>query len=103
MCLLYIFVFDNGLKSQNNKDPALLLVTADSHCSSVAMLGFAAEFTLRGVFDRPFVEKEILWTNHCLIPLLAISRKLLSIQIKASNLLLQRLPGEAVVHLKSSK
>lgn len=40
--------------------------------------------------------------NHGLIPRLAISHKLPSIQIKVSNLLLQKLPGEAVVHLKSS-
>lgn len=48
-------------------------------------------------------KREFYRQNRCLIPRLAISRKLLSIQIKVSNLWLQRLPGEAVVHLKSSK
>lgn len=72
-----------------------------SHCSDVAMLGFATVFTLRG--GGGLKKREFYRQNRCLIPRLAISRKLLSIQIKVSNLWLQRLPGEAVVHLKSSK
>lgn len=67
------------------------------------MWGFTAVFTSRGVSIGHLEKRKFYRQYHCLIPLLAISRKLLSIQIKASNLLLQRLPGEAVVHLKSSK
>ena len=99
-----------GLKSQNNHlvaflktwPPLCLTHRIPQCCLSLLWCCHAGichcVYIAGGLKKREFYRQ-----NHCLIPWLAISCKLLSIQIKVSNLLLQKLPGEAVVHLKSSK